>query len=177
MDIVLLDAAHRRVGVAPKLATHHESTPLHLAFSCHIFNAEGKVLITRRALSKKAWPGVWTNSFCGHPQPEESFKQAIIRHALHELGVHLTEIKVLLPDFSYRATDPQGIVENEVCPVYTAVLTTDLTPNPGEVMDWQWADPQDIGQSLKTTPWAFSPWFVWQAEQLDFYQVKEPSDV
>lgn len=169
MDIVLLDSHHQRVGTAPKYSSHHHTTPLHLAFSCHLFNSSGQVLLTRRSLTKKAWPGVWTNSFCGHPQPHETFTEAITRHAWHELGVHIEDIQSLLPNFSYRATDPEGIVENEFCPVFSATIATDLNPNPEEVMDWAWTTPQAIGQSLQTTPWAFSPWFVWQAEKLSIY--------
>lgn len=146
------------------------------ASPCLLFNSKGEVLITRRALSKKAWPGVWTNSFCGHPAPDESFEDALARHAAHELGARVVGIKSLLPDFKYRATDPLGVVENEFCPVFSAVIKGDITPNSDEVMQWEWVKPADIARSLSATPWAFSPWFVWQARQLEIYQIEEPHE-
>jgi isopentenyl-diphosphate delta-isomerase len=56
--------------IGPKLESHTANTRLHLAFSCYVFNKDGKVLVTRRADTKKVWPGVWTNSVCGHPGPK-----------------------------------------------------------------------------------------------------------
>ena len=70
---------------APKLDAHTLNTRLHAAFSCYIFNDQGEFLVTRRALTKKVWPGVWTNSVCGHPGPGESNESAIIRRAKYEL--------------------------------------------------------------------------------------------
>ena len=85
--VVLVDDSGAPIGSAPKLSVHTTDTPLHFAFSCHVTNADGAVLITRRALSKKTWPGVWTNSFCGHPAPDEAIEAAIHRRALQELGM------------------------------------------------------------------------------------------
>ena len=48
--VVLLDEAGNAVGTAAKRDVHHASTPLHLAFSCYVFDREGSVLVTRRAL-------------------------------------------------------------------------------------------------------------------------------
>ena len=138
-------------------------TRLHLAFSSWLFNAKGQLLVTRRALSKKAWPGVWTNSVCGHPQLGESNEDAVIRRCRYELGVEITPPESIYPDFRYRATDPSGIVENEVCPVFAARTTSALQINDDEVMDYQWCDLADVLHGIDATPWAFSPWMVMQA--------------
>ncbi|PZU49613.1 MAG: isopentenyl-diphosphate delta-isomerase [Microbacterium sp.] len=169
--VVLLDENGSEIGTAPKASVHGPDTPLHLAFSCHVFRADGSVLVTRRALEKKTWPGVWTNSFCGHPRPAEPVLAAVRRHAEHELGLTLHSIELALPLFRYRAIDANGIVENEVCPVYTAVIDEEPRLNPREVAEARWAWPADLAASIRMTPWAFSPWLVLQAQQLNVFDV------
>jgi isopentenyl-diphosphate delta-isomerase len=164
--VVLLDDSGSPVGTADKATVHGAETPLHLAFSCHVYGPDGRVLVTRRALSKLTWPGVWTNSFCGHPGPDESMEEAIGRRALDELGLHLSDLELVLPDFRYRAVDASGIVENEVCPVYRAVTMSDPVANPAEVAEWAWLEPDALLTAAASAPFAFSPWLVWQLEQL-----------
>lgn len=167
--VVLLDDDGKEIGTAPKSSVHGTDTALHLAFSCHVVNDAGEVLVTRRALSKKTWPGVWSNSFCGHPRPAEPLLTAVQRRASHELGLTLTDIDLALPLFRYRATDASGIVEHEICPVYTARTSDEPELNPLEVADAAWVDPSDLATALDATPWAFSPWLVLQAEQLRLF--------
>ncbi|WP_240192217.1 isopentenyl-diphosphate Delta-isomerase [Glycomyces sp. YM15] len=167
-DVVLLNDTGQPIGAVPKSTVHSRSTPLHLAFSCHVADAAGSVLVTRRSLAKATWPGVWTNSFCGHPRPGEPVERALIRHAAHELGMHIAAITPVIPDFRYAAVDANGIMENEVCPIYTAIAGGPVRPDPAEVMDYAWVDPSDLEAALKCAPWAFIPWFTLQAEQLDF---------
>ncbi|MFI6424270.1 isopentenyl-diphosphate Delta-isomerase [Promicromonospora sp. NPDC050880] len=172
--VVLLDDDGRPVGTELKRLVHSTSTPLHLAFSCHVLDAAGQVLVTRRALGKLTWPGVWTNSFCGHPQPDEPHEDAIARRAQDELGLTVRDVHVVLPHFRYRATDASGIVENEVCPVYLAVTDQEPRPHPDEVMETRWTDPAGLGDALRAAPWAFSPWFVLQAGQMPLYTPSAP---
>ena len=165
-QVVLVDEAGAPIGTADKVAVHSAETPLHLAFSCHVYNPAGEVLVTRRALGKLTWPGVWTNSFCGHPAPGESQEDAIARRGLFELGITVSDVTVVLPDFRYRAVDASGIVENEVCPVYRAVTTDAVTPNPDEVSEFAWVSPESLHAAATAAPYAFSPWLGWQLEQL-----------
>jgi isopentenyl-diphosphate delta-isomerase len=168
--VVLLDEDGREIGTAPKNSVHGADTSLHLAFSCYVSNDRGEVLVTRRALSKKTWPGVWTNSFCGHPAPAETLPDAVRRRADFELGLTLTDIDLALPLFRYRATDSSGIVENEVCPVYLAGAAGDPVPNPDEVMEFTWTEPEALRRSVLASPFAFSPWMVLQMRELETFR-------
>jgi isopentenyl-diphosphate delta-isomerase len=164
--VVLLNDDGTPCGVAPKDEVHHDRTPLHLAFSCHVLDGSGRLLLTRRALSKATWPGIWTNAFCGHPEPFEPIPDAVTRRGMQELGMALTDVRLALPDFRYRAVDASGTVENEVCPVYTARAIGEPIPVASEVMDLRWVEPGDLAAALTAAPWAFSPWLVSQAADL-----------
>lgn len=160
--VSLLDADGNEIGVADKTAVHTTDTPLHLAFSCHLFNAAGEVLVTRRALTKLTWPGVWTNSFCGHPTPGEPMEDAVRRRAAAELGVEMEGLELVLPEFRYRAVDASGIVENEICPVYRATTASAVVANPTEVSEFEWVDLAGLREAVRLAPFAFSPWIVLQ---------------
>lgn len=158
--VVLVDADGAPIGMHDKQSVHGASTPRHLAFSCHIVDADGRVLVTRRALSKVTWPGVWTNSVCGHPRPGETMEDAVRRRAAFELGVHIDRIECALPEFGYTARDASGIEENEHCPVFTARAASALAPNPDEVAEVQWTSQAALVIAVDAAPWAFSPWLV-----------------
>src|SRR5690606_1400700 len=138
--VVLLDEEGVAIGTALKSSVHGTDTALHLAFSCHVVNGDGQVLVTRRALHKKTWPGVWSNSFCGHPRPAEPVISAVHRRAEFELGITLTDLELALPLFRYRAVDASGMVEHEVCPVYLAMTDDEPDLNPREVAEARWVD-------------------------------------
>jgi isopentenyl-diphosphate delta-isomerase len=167
--VVLVDPSGQPIGEQPKSAVHTERTPLHLAFSLYLFNESGQLLLTRRALSKLTWPGVWTNSCCGHPRPGEALVDAVHRRLRTELGLDVVDLRCTLPTFSYTAVDASGIQENEVCPVFVGAAaepTVAPTPNPAEVMSWAWVNWADVVTAMSATPFAFSPWAVSQVSQL-----------
>ena len=166
-EVVLVDEQGNELGFISKSEVHTRHTPLHLAFSCYLVNDQDQILVSRRALEKKTWPGVWTNSFCGHPGRNETTTAAVIRRAAEELGTSITPPRLALPDFRYRAVDASGIVENELCPVFIAKVTDTLRPNPAEVAEWSWVDRIALVNATRSTPFAFSPWMVLQLPQMD----------
>ena len=147
---MLVDERGEPIGTAEKWSSHHADTPLHLAFSCYVFDARGSFLATRRALTKKVWPGVWTNSVCGHPAPGESFPDAIARRAGYELGMTVRDVEVVLPDHIYRAPPFNGIVEYEFCPVFAARDASDPKPNPVEVDACAWMEWEEFVHRAQT---------------------------
>jgi isopentenyl-diphosphate delta-isomerase len=162
--IVLLDAGGRAIGTAPKAPSHHRDTPLHLAFSCYLTDAAGRVLITQRAHGKASFPSVWTNSCCGHPAPGESLRAAVRRRVPDELGFQAEDLTLVLPEFGYRATAANGVVEHERCPVVRATARGELRLDPEEVAAAEWRTWADC-VALTAHPSA-SPWFRAQMERL-----------
>ncbi|GAB3945276.1 isopentenyl-diphosphate Delta-isomerase [Corynebacterium tapiri] len=163
--VVLVDDAGKPIGTADKAAVHTDNTPLHLAFSAYVVRPDGRTLLTRRALSKKTWPGTWTNSFCGHPAPGETTEAAVVRRAGYELGIDaesVDSIEEVLPDFRYRAVDSSGIVEHEICPVYLVRIAEDAQVNPrrDEVEEYAWVDASALVDTARQLPQVLSPWCV-----------------
>ena len=147
--VVLVDDGGAAIGVAPKASVHGADTPRHLAFSCYVIDASGRLLVSRRATTKPTFPGVLTNSLCGHPGPGESLPDAVCRRAGSELRLDLAglPIRLVLPQFSYRA-EMNGVVENEACPVFVVTVPDGipLAPDADEVasVEWMpWADYRD----------------------------------
>jgi isopentenyl-diphosphate delta-isomerase len=164
-SVVLVDEAGNRLGVADKVAIHHDQTPLHLAFSCYVFDRAGQFLLTRRAESKRVFPGVWTNSCCGHPAPDEAMADAVRRRVRQELGIELGDLRLILPAFRYQAR-MDGVLENEICPVYAGSWAGPLDPDPAEVADVTWVDWADFTQQIRTGQQPISPWCALQVAEL-----------
>lgn len=165
--VVLVDDRGAAMGTAHRLAVHSADTPRHRAFSTHLRDASGRVLLTRRALHKKTWPGVWTNSACGHLRPGEDLMDAVLRRVPEELGVAPTDLSVALPEFTYSAVDASGIQENEWCPVLVGTIDADcLATNPDEVAEHAWVDWAQLQRAMRDMPPLFSPWSVLQVAAL-----------
>lgn len=164
--VVLLDESGNGIGTVPKAQVHHADTPLHLAFSCYVFDADDRVLLTRRALTKSTFPGLWTNTVCGHPAPDEDIETAARRRARDELGLRLGDVRLVLPDFRYVAT-MDGIVENEMCPVMVSTAVGDVTVNPDEVDSVEWCPWDEFARDVLAGRRAVSTWCRMQVEALD----------
>ncbi|RYB91684.1 isopentenyl-diphosphate Delta-isomerase [Nocardioides oleivorans] len=163
--VVLLDEEGRPTGTADKARVHHQDTPLHLAFSCYLFDERGNVLVTQRAIGKRTFPGVWTNSCCGHPGPGEPMEAAVRRRVEQELGVTPRDLKLVLPRFRYRA-EQAGVVENEMCPVFVATVDESLAPDPSEVEATVWEPWRDFRESVISGGREVSTWCRLQVEQM-----------
>lgn len=166
-QVVLLDEAGHPVGTHDKASVHHADTPLHLAFSCYLFDDAGRVLVTRRALHKRTFPGIWTNACCGHPAPGETLEAAVRRRVRTELGCEVEELRLLLPEFRYRA-EQDGVVENEMCPVLVGRLAppADTSLDPDEVAEAVWVPWTEFRRDVLDGTRTVSAWCREQVEQL-----------
>ena len=165
-SVVLMSDAGEAIGATLKSQVHSLATPLHLAFSLYLFDADDRLLLTRRALDKRTWPGVWTNTCCGHPGPGEDVQDAMVRRIGQELGLTPKDVELALPEFGYTAQMVDGTTENEFCPVFRVVVDADPEPDPAEVAEWVWVDWADLVVVAERAPWLISPWAALQVPQL-----------
>jgi len=75
-------------------------------------------------------------------------------------------VRLLLPDFRYRAVMADGTVENEICPVYSARLATEPVPNPAEIGAMSWVPLAELTRLVADDPDKLSPWAREQLPQL-----------
>ena len=165
-EVVLLREDGTGLGTAPKSEVHHADTPLHLAFSCYVFDEAGRFLVTQRASHKPTFGGVWTNSACGHPAPGEAIEDAVRRRVEQELGVTLDDLRLVLPRFRYRAVMDNGVTENEMCPVFVATTKDAVRLDPEEVDDHEWVDWAEFRTAVLDGSRDVSSWCVEQVTAL-----------
>ncbi len=163
--VVLVDEENNVLGEMPKAEVHGAQTPLHRAFSLFLLNSGGEVLLQQRSHKKKTWPLVWSNSCCGHPRPGEKNEAAIRRRLKDELGMESVRILGSLP---YRYSfSKDGVMENEICPVFFGLTDAEPHVNPEEVEAVRWAKWADFMEEIKNDPSEmYSPWCKEQAQLL-----------
>lgn len=162
--VILVDQDNQPVGTAEKVAIHGPETPLHRGFSVFLFNKKGKLLLQQRNLQKVTWPGVWSNSCCGHPQVGESTFEAMQRRIHDELGLSNVDLEVLLPYYRYRF-ERDGVVENEFCPVAVGIIDQEPQPNPDEVNAIEWKNWSEFLAEIAGQN-DYSEWCVEEAQLL-----------
>ena len=172
--IVLVDENNVPFRTAKKLEAHDGDTPLHRAFSAFLFNSSFELLLQQRASTKKTWPGVWSNSCCGHPMLHEKTIDAANRRLKHELNIRGVELIPALPDFRYRA-EKDGVVENELCPVFVGFYDGPVTLNPNEVDEVRWIAWEQFLEEVNDPANDYSPWAVQEANLLkDIVRLQKP---
>jgi isopentenyl-diphosphate Delta-isomerase len=155
-DVVLVNEKDEVIGQAEKLKAHQEGL-LHRAISILVFNSAGKLLLQQRALEKYHSGGLWTNTCCSHPAPDESLEQAVHRRLQFEMGFDC----VLNHHFSflYRASFENGLIEHEFDHVFVGQYDAPPQPNPEEVADFAWVTLPELYADMAQRPDRYTPWF------------------
>ncbi|WP_306368172.1 isopentenyl-diphosphate Delta-isomerase [Nocardiopsis sp. CC223A] len=159
----LVDEHGATTGVAEKLSAHRSPGVLHRAFSVFLVDGDGRLLLQRRARGKYHSPGVWSNTCCGHPYPQERPLIAALRRVGEELGT----VPALLREagtVTYHHPDPaSGLVEHEFNHLFVGRLDLPAAPDPDEVEEVRAVDPAELERLRVAEP--FSVWFttVWDA--------------
>lgn len=154
-QVILVDEHDRELGASEKLSAHTAGR-LHRAFSIFIFNSEGQLLLQRRAKAKYHSGGLWSNTCCGHPRPDESTPAAARRRLREEMNFDC-ELSAVF-EFLYRAELANELIEYEYDHVFAGVFDGAFVPEASEVEDWMWTTPGDLRRDLRERPEAYTYW-------------------
>ncbi|MFD7285349.1 isopentenyl-diphosphate Delta-isomerase [Streptomyces sp. NPDC059863] len=154
----LVDEQGNTIGTAEKLSAHQPPGQLHRAFSVFLFDEQGRLLIQRRALGKYHSPGVWSNTCCGHPYPDEAPFAAAARRTHEELGIS-PSLLAEAGTVRYNHPDPaSGLVEQEYNHLFVGLAQAAPRPDPEEVCETVFVTPAELTERHgKDT---FSAWFM-----------------
>ena len=154
--VVLVDEADRELGTEGKVAAHLAGK-LHRALSVFVFNADGALLLQRRATGKYHSAGLWSNTCCSHPRPGEASAAAAHRRLMEELGFDcpLHTAGTCL----YRRALPGGLIEHELDHIFVGCFDGVPSPDPDEVAEWKWVQVDDVAADLVVHPERYSAWF------------------
>lgn len=154
-EVVLVDEQDHEIGFMPKMEAHQKGV-LHRAFSVFVFNNKGELLIQQRALTKYHSAGLWSNTCCSHPLPNEATDHAATRRLQEEMGLQIP----LKPIFSfiYRAPLENGLTEYEFDHVYLGKSDHEPIINTHEVENFRYIKPKDLLKEIDKNPNNYTEW-------------------
>jgi isopentenyl-diphosphate delta-isomerase len=161
--VILVDEHDNEVGVMEKLQAHLEGK-LHRAFSVFIFNDQEELLLQQRALSKYHSAGLWTNTCCSHPRPNETIKDSANRRLFEEMGMSCE--LTIKTNFVYKAVFDNGLTEHEFDYVLIGHSNQNPVINKEEVEEYKWQPIPEIKKDMVVNPGNYTEWFKIALEQL-----------
>lgn len=166
--VILVDECDEAVGTMEKMEAHRKGL-LHRAFSILLFNSKGEVLLQKRAKQKYHSGGLWTNTCCSHPHPEETMQQATRRKLKQEMGIDLQ------PEFAYKfiykADLDHDLIEYEYDHVFIGQFEGEPLINKDEVEDWKFVDLQVLREDAKRNPDHYTHWFKLILDHPEFISI------
>ncbi|MFB6069792.1 MAG: isopentenyl-diphosphate Delta-isomerase [Halanaeroarchaeum sp.] len=161
-DVVAVDDDDDPQGTVNRLDAHTGEGVRHRAFTCMLFDPEGRVLLAQRAPRKRLWDTYWDGTVASHPAEGQSQVEATRERLEEELGLTPDQYEGLgvTDRFEYRRHYLDEGLEWEVCSVLTATVTdTDFDPDPDEIGGMLWVDYEDLYENgryyrqLRLCPW------------------------
>jgi len=154
--VILVDEHDHEIGFMEKIQAHREGK-LHRAFSIFIFNDKKELLLQQRALTKYHSAGLWTNTCCSHPRPNETIKDAANRRLFEEMGM-ACDLKTET-SFIYRTPFENGLTEHELDYVLTGTSNRNPLINKEEVENFKWISLEALRQDVSVNPTHYTSWF------------------
>ena len=158
--VVLVDEKDNKIGLEEKVKCHLPNGKLHRAFTALLFDANGKLVVTKRSSTKMLWPGDWDGTFASHPRETETYVTSAERRVPEELGI-LCKMDYLMK-FEYHIPYKDIGSENEICGTLIGLVDnlSNLKIIENEISEVRYISANELKQDLKENPEIYCPWML-----------------
>ncbi len=153
--VVLVNEHDEDLGTMGKLEAHQVGA-LHRAFSVFLFDEKGRLMVHQRADHKYHSPGLWTNTCCSHPRPNESVLEAAQRRLIEEMGINTPLVQKF--SFLYKAEFENGLTEFELDHVLFGSWSGPAQPDPQEAQAWKYITLDELDADMERDPEKYTIW-------------------
>ena len=157
----VVDDRDRVIGRETRSEVHRRGL-LHRAVHVFVYRPEGAIYLQRRSANKDTAPNRWVSSCSGHVDAGETYEIAARRELGEELGID-GEAVVLEELAKIPAVPETG---REFVHLYAVRgFGEPIHPNPDEISDGVWKDPEEIEEWIARAPHEFADSFLylWKA--------------
>jgi isopentenyl-diphosphate delta-isomerase len=135
--IDILTPEGKSTGKTALKSEAHKKGWFHATAHIWFFTSDEKILLQKRALTKKVFPGIWDISVAGHIGAGEEVLEGAKREVFEEIGLILEDKDFIkIGTRIHQVNHENGIQDNEHHHVFIAELKTpisELTMQPEEV--------------------------------------------
>lgn len=126
--IDILTPEGKPTGKAALKSEAHKNGWFHATVHIWFFTMDKKILLQKRALTKKVFPGIWDISVAGHIGAGETILEGAKREVLEEIGLALTDTELVkIGTRIHQVKHDNGIQDNEHHHVFIAELKAPLS--------------------------------------------------
>ncbi|SEH49268.1 isopentenyl-diphosphate delta-isomerase [Halopenitus malekzadehii] len=161
-DVIAVDPDDTAQGTVNRLDAHTGEGIRHRAFTCLVFDGDGKILLAQRAPSKRLWNTHWDGTVASHPVEGQSQTEATEQRLEEELGISPDQYNDLrvTDKFEYKRYYENAGLEWEVCAVLKVTLDdVNLDPDEAEIGGMLWVEYDhlhehpELYRQLRLCPW------------------------
>ncbi len=106
----------------------HKFGYFHPTVHIWLYTKEGEILLQKRALTKKVFPGLWDISVAGHIAAGEVIETAALREVKEEIDFKiLPENLIKIGTRKHQVNHANGIIDNEFHHVFISELTAPIS--------------------------------------------------
>ena len=121
--IDILDSEGNFTGKSCLKSVAHQHGYFHATVHVWLYTKDEKILLQKRAPTKKVFPNLWDISVAGHVGSGEDIEATAVREVYEEIGLELKPSDLIkIGTRKHQVSHPNGIQDNEIHHVFIAEL-------------------------------------------------------